>query len=146
MLIEGWIFIKYTFKQFNSINTVLNLYNSLDKSVIMYCVIVWNKIEKVQYKFQRFMAFKMNKPMNYTNQNYSIILFDTNIITLEEARFRNGLIFLDKIINDHINCHQIKSQIEFYKHYNVLRKTITIFNINTKTYYFSIIKKSISNI
>lgn len=53
--------------------------------------------------------------MHYTNYNYNTILFDGNIIALVAGTLGNGLIFLHKIMNDHLTCPESKSQREFSK-------------------------------
>lgn len=66
----------------------------------------------------------MNKLTDNTSHNYHIILSNANIISLEAMILRNEFIFLHiTCINVHIDCPEIKCQIEFYLRYNDPSKT-----------------------
>lgn len=80
-----------------------------------------NETEKVQHTFLRFLAFEKNKPIDYTNHNYSTIRFDWNIITPKAAKLRFGFIFLHKTINVHNKYPQIKYQKELEFHKRLLK-------------------------
>lgn len=47
-VIRGLNFHKYSFKQINTSSSVINLYNSLVKSVLMYDAIIWNSKTKLK--------------------------------------------------------------------------------------------------
>lgn len=96
------------------------------------------KLKKMQHNFSEFVTYEMNKPMDYTYHNCSQIQATENIITQEAARLRNDSIFLNKIINDHVNCPKMKFQIEFYKHLN---DRLNFSSLNSKIYQYSSIQK-----
>ena len=134
-----WL-IKHYGKNFHKKESLIILYNSLVKSKLMFGSTIWSpntqkvseKIEKVQHKFLRFMSFKINKPMDYTDHEYSEIAKELNINTLESNRIYHDLILMYKIINNLTNLYFIKELLKVFFNDRNLRVKETIFVIPYK--------------
>ena len=88
------------------------MYNGLVKSSLMYGSIIWSpnnkstiyNLEKVQNKYLKFLSWKTENPMTYTDHNYTNIKNKAGITSLELSRFKNNLIFMYKLANGYIKC------------------------------------------
>ena len=143
-------YIKIVTKKLYNPNILIILYNSLVKSILMYCSSVWNprkktlsdKLEFVQHKFLRFLSYKINKPMHFKNHNFEPILRSFNLQTLQISRYKNDLKFLHKLVNNHINCNDLINTIKYYSSITPMRsvKNIKIFNVDLKLIFYPIMK------
>ena len=116
----------------------MTIYNSTVKSVLMFNSIIWNpinlnwgkKLEIVQYKFLRFISFKIGQPLHPFDHNYEPILKLLNLKTLKDSRNIHDLNFIHKLENEHINCLYLKKKLNYYSSYNPIRTVKKIFDIS----------------
>uniref|UniRef100_A0A6P7FX35 Uncharacterized protein LOC114331715 n=1 Tax=Diabrotica virgifera virgifera TaxID=50390 RepID=A0A6P7FX35_DIAVI len=109
-------YIKRVTSDFTSIQPLKILYCSLVRSHLEYCSSVWSpyyqlysdKIENVQHKFLRHVAFKLGQYMHYDD-----ILQMLNITTLKSRRLHHDLILLFKLVNSQIDCPDMLAKINF---------------------------------
>ena len=74
-------FVKRSTEEIKSYLSQVQLYKSIVRPVLLYGSIIWSpakvvltdELENVQHKFFKYAAFKMGKPMNYANYDYSSI-------------------------------------------------------------------------
>ena len=86
---RSWSFIRRHSTRFNEV-TIKILYYSLVKSQIMYGSSIWRpiyknciyRLEKVNHKFIRFLAFKSGSPMNIIDHSYSENALKFNVLTI----------------------------------------------------------------
>ena len=71
-----------------------------------------DKIERVQKKFLKFMCFQMN--IRCIELSYTELCFNFNVQSLSDRRKMTDLSFLNKVINDKINCASITSSVSLY--------------------------------
>lgn len=110
-------FIIRNTKEFKKSSTKLTLFNSLIRSRLEYCSVAWNpyyqvhksRIERVQKKFLRHVAYKENilKEIN----NYNDLLKRYKTLSLSNRREMMDLCFLHKIINGDIDCPNLLNRI-----------------------------------
>lgn len=111
-------FINRYSRGFESPLTLKTLFCSLIRSSLEYCSTIWSPsygchvdyIERVQRRFLRVLAYKMNN--NTNNINYKELMNQFNLQTLEHRRDVCDAIFLLKVINNQLNCPELQSQIK----------------------------------
>lgn len=111
-------FVKRTTSDFSNIETLRILYCSLVRPHLEYCSSVWSphyntyvqKIESVQHKFLRHLAFRLNIFLD----DYSVLESFLNLSSLAIRRQHKGLILLFNVINSKCNCPELLSKINFY--------------------------------
>ena len=143
-------FLIHYARQFTKIHTIITLYNSLVKSSLMFESIIWEpeanyltyEIEKIQNKFLRFISFKLNIPMRPYDHNYENILNRLNIMTLNNSRIFQNLLFLYKIFNNYIESTEIINLFNFYVPARNTRNHNKVFFI-PKNYKYSNYKSNI---
>ena len=134
-----WL-IKYYTKNFNNINAIIQLYNSIVKSILMFGSVVWTtnnkeliyEIEKVQNDFLGYISYKMHISYNYFQHDYTDILGILEMSSLFDSRNTHDLLFIYKLFNNKLNLSNIKSQFEEYKPKKNLRNRELIFSIHKK--------------
>lgn len=102
-----------------SVNTFKMVYLSLVVSHLEYSSIIWspyyhvhsNTIEKVQNKFLRYCAYKMQYTIE--DHNYSNIMKELNLQSLKTRRTINDLCFIYKLLNGSINSPELLELITF---------------------------------
>lgn len=103
-------FICRSLKDFSNINCFKTLYCSLIRSVLEYASVVWtpyydkhiDRIERIQKKFLRIIAHKMNIP--YDEINYSDLQQLLNLSPLKNRRIYLDVCFLHKLCNNSTDC------------------------------------------
>lgn len=111
-------FIQRNSQEF-SVFTFKILYCSLVRSIMEYCSIIWcpfynaqkSQLEKVQNKFLRICGYKMG--LRREDYDYSFILSQLKMNTLETRRTQFELYFLHKLINGYVNCPEILDLVKF---------------------------------
>lgn len=109
-------FLKRNTKQFSDISCIKTLYHSLVVSVIRYCDVVWNpiysvhinKLEAVQRKFLRFLLFKQIGVFAVTDNCYSELCMRFQMLTLENIRKIDILMFCYRVLNGVIQCELLQ--------------------------------------
>ena len=83
---KKWGFIRRNTVDFKNWDVIRHLYISLTKSVIMFVSMLWrpfyknniNRLESIQHRVIRYLAYKEGNPMNRFDHNYSIWLEGLN--------------------------------------------------------------------
>ena len=123
-------YIKYNCRKFKNIKILINIYNCIVKSILMYGSCLWNPtkkgtindLEKIQQKFLRFLSYKTKIPMKYNQHDYAPILSLTKLNTLKVARAKNDLKFIYRLKNGIINCDNFYDVLPFFESRNQPRK------------------------
>ena len=115
-------FIIRSSSSFNNITTFNTLYCAFVRSKLEYASIVWapsaqfyiQSIEKIQRRFLKFLAFKIdaNYPPRGLPQSDLLIRFGYN--DLKTRRIRASLYSLEKLIHCGIDCPQLLEQLHFW--------------------------------
>ena len=113
-------FIKRNSKDFSNINTIKLMYTSLVRPHLEFCTNLWSpyyktyidKLDSVQRKFLRYIAFKQH--IITDNINYSQMEKDLKINSIAERRDISDILFIFKILNGYIVCPELLSQIQIY--------------------------------
>ena len=110
-------FIKRNSKYITDTKAITCLYNSLVRSILEYCSIIWapyyalhnNRLKRVQNKFLKYLLYKHHFPCS--GLPYSTRLLLCGIKSLEERRRDALLLFLFKIFNNLIDCDELLGMI-----------------------------------
>ena len=113
-------FLKRTCNHIDDVAVLKSLYVSLVRSNLEYCSQVWSpsqkyliaKVERVQYKFLKYLCFKCNVP--YRSSEYASMCKYFNLPSLEARRSVLDLCFLHKCLNATYCNAFIVSEIPFY--------------------------------
>lgn len=124
-------FIKRHTKEFSNIIAIKTLYISLVRSHLENCSVIWSpyfqihidKVERVQKRFLRYIAFKLNIPIYAVNYNETLNIL--HLHTLEHRRINADIILAYKISNGIVDCPELLSMIDFYVPQRQLRETYT---------------------
>lgn len=79
-----------------------------------------DKIEKIQRKFLRFVAFKLGMPTD--RLDYAALELNLGIQTLSRRRRNADVIFCHKVMHGLVDCPNILSQLNFYVPPRLLRE------------------------
>lgn len=110
-------FIKRNTKYINDTKALTCLYNSLVRSTLEYCSVIWtpnynihiNRLENVQNKFLKYLLYKHHFPTLGTPYETRLLL--CGMRSLEQRRKQALLIFLYKILNNEIDCSTLLESI-----------------------------------
>lgn len=108
-------FVKRVTSEFTNTNAIKQLYCSLIRTHLEYASCVWNPrynvhiqdIERVQHKFLKLIAFKLNMP----ELTYPQLETNIQLRTLEERRDSKDLKMLYNILNNKYNCPLLLNNI-----------------------------------
>lgn len=117
-----------------SVESIKCVYCSLVRSHLEYASMVWSPmyaihkttIERIQNKFLRFCAFRINHTI--VDHNYNGILCRLNLMSLESRRLQTDLIFVFKLLNGMISCPELLELIGFNVPRHLLRNN-ALFNV-----------------
>lgn len=112
-------FIKRQCKDFTDVTCIINIFNSLVRSILEYCCIIWDpyyqsdidRLERVQKKIVNFILFKLH--IDKTNYSYEARLQLLGITSLKVRRFKIIQKFGFNIINNKIDCIEILQLFNF---------------------------------
>ena len=112
-------FIKRVTKDFTDSRTFYSLYNAYVRSKLDYCSQVWspadstsiNKIEGVQKRFLKYVCYKQK--VMYYNYDYSSLCTKFNMTTLEKRRNICDATFLNKLMQNKLNCPYLNNEISY---------------------------------
>lgn len=95
------------------------LYCTLVRPILEYCSVVWSPhqttlqdmIQKVQNRFLRVVGTRLG--FNYTEVPVEQLAVDLGLQSLATRRKRQDIIFLFKLINNHMDCPELLAAISF---------------------------------
>ena len=120
-------FIKRNTNDFKNINAIKLLYVTLVRPILENCSVVWNpqcvtyldKINRVQKRFLRYIAFKMRIPT--TNLDYCLLEKKLNLQNINKRLTNNDIVFCYKIIHNLVDCPGLLDKIQFHVPSRTLR-------------------------
>ena len=126
-------FVKRNTRDFKNIFTIRVLYLTLVRPHLEGSTIIWSpyfniyidKLESVQRKFLRYIAFKGGIPSDLVD--YGALQRDLNIDSLNLRRERADIIMAHKILHGSVDCPYILSQLDLYVPPRPLRENITFY-------------------
>lgn len=118
-------------KVFQHPHTKLVLYNSLIRSILEYCSVIWRphyashslRIERVQKRFIQYLGYSKGRRFKYLS--YLDKLGCYKMRTLEARRELLDLRFAYKLLNNTIDCPQLVCKFNFRVPRRLPRKPIT---------------------
>lgn len=122
-------FILRNCKDFKRASTKIAIFNSIVRSGLEYCSVVWTpfyevhkrRLESVQKRFLWHLSYHCNMARILTS--YSSRLKHFKLMSLENRRVILDHLFLYKIINTHIDCPRLLSQVNLNVPYKLARKS-----------------------
>lgn len=111
-------FVSRQAKTFKNKDLSLLLYNTLVRSIVEYCSVVWNpgyqvhadRLERVQKRFLYHLSFMQNKCKAL--QSYESRLKHYNVMSLQKRREMADIIMLYKLLNGMVDCPDIVAKIK----------------------------------
>lgn len=142
-------FIKRATKEFKSVASIIHLYKTLIRPVLLYGSIIWSphklflikELESVQHKFFRYVAFKMGNKMSYDDHNYCNLASSLNLESLKSLHVYHDLYFVKKVQLKLVNCEVITNLFVMREsHYNlrVFREFVEGSSVRDYIYYSSL--------
>lgn len=118
-------------KQFRCPKTKIMLYNSLIRSGLEYCCVIWRphyathslRLERIQKRFLFHLAFAGG--IAKKTRSYNKRLEHFKMISLEKRRRLMDVLFVGKVMANKIVCPQILSSFRFRVPSRIPRKPIT---------------------
>ncbi|XP_046143466.1 uncharacterized protein LOC123988248 [Osmia bicornis bicornis] len=115
-------YLKRTCAHFQDPNTFLVLYYALVLSHPNYASIIWaprlskhiNTLERIQHRFLRFLPSKTTSPMGRFDHDYSNIIRRFKVLSLNDRRTINEIVFIQKLLSNKIDCAQLLEQVPFH--------------------------------
>lgn len=122
-------FIKRFTKHFNKIESFRTLYYSFVYPNLIYGSVIWRpylsyqtkSLEQLNHRFLRYTAYRIGKPMSWTNHDYTDISKLLFIPSIESAWIRQDIIFAFKLINNLIDNSELLSKFNFFVPSRTLR-------------------------
>lgn len=116
-------FVKRSTLHFKNIDPIKSLYISIERPVMIYGDIIWrpnkkvsiNKIEQIQHKMLRYLAFKDNLNFPRFCHNYDSLYEKYNLPSISSIFRTNDAILLYKIMQGKIKCNNIKDNLPLNK-------------------------------
>lgn len=125
-------FVMRSTKSFRRSATKILLYNSLTRSILEYCSVVWRphyathslRLERIQKRFTRHLAFQA-RVMAKRSISYQRKLQYFKMDSLEDRRTLLDATFLYKLVNHKIDCPQLLTLLNFRAPSRFPRNAIT---------------------
>jgi hypothetical protein len=125
-------FVIRSTKSFRRSATKILLYNSLVKSILEYCSVVWRphyathslRLERIQKRFTRHLAFQA-RVMAKRSISYQRKLQYFKMDSLEDRRTLLDATFLYKLVNHKVDCPQLLTLLNFRAPSRIPRNAIT---------------------
>lgn len=136
-------------KDFKNAFTLVRLFNALVRPILEYCSVIWspytiqaiNKIEKLQRKLCKFIAYRTRT--NFTDEFYDRF----HISTLSRRREASDLIFAFKILNGYLDSPEILEQFGLIcSRPNLRSRRILETTTSTKSYVINGPRNRIANL
>ena len=97
-------FIKRSTKEFTDTQSIITLYKSLILPTLLHGSVIWSphydvhikKLESVQHRLLRYLAFKSGYPMNFVDHNYSQLASAFNLPSILSLHAKMIIFFLRK--------------------------------------------------
>ena len=110
-------FIKRVTHKFTDSRTLNSLYNALVRSRLDYCSQVWSpadktaigKLESVQKRYFKYLCYKQK--VMYYDFDYPSLCFILNMKSLENRRKVADQCFLNKLMQNKVNCPYLVNQL-----------------------------------
>lgn len=108
-------FIKRSTKEFKSTNSIINLYKSLIRPILLYGSIIWSphvkyllrELESVQHKLFRYIAFKMGRRMSVVDHDYHELALSLQLESIKSLHVYHDIYFIKKVQLGLISCDSI---------------------------------------
>ena len=105
-------FIKRSSKEFKTVDSIIHLYKTLVRPILIYGSIIWSpyrlylikELESVQHRLLRYVAFKMGNSMSYDDHNYSDIAALIKLESLKSLHVYHDIYFVKKVQLKLVNC------------------------------------------
>lgn len=118
-------------KVFRRYKTKILIYNSLVRSVLEYCTVVWRphyathslRLERVQKRFLRHLSFSADKAIKAAS--YNVRLRHFRMQSLESRRNIADVMFLFKVLRNDIDCPQLLATLSLRAPARMPRTPIT---------------------
>lgn len=114
-------FIIRATKEFKNPNTFIYLYKTIVLPHLLYCSQIWSpfydnnivKLEKVNHKFLRYLAFKAGCPMNHFDHDYEVVAKRFSIPSVKSLHNYYDLFFAFKVIKKFICSEDVNKLFQF---------------------------------
>lgn len=102
-------------KEFKNVYAIIAIYKSLVRSLLTYASIIWSpyydihvrKLNSVQHKFLRYIAFKSGNPMSYDNHDYSEVSLNYQLESIKSIHVKDDLCFVKKSKLQIVNSREV---------------------------------------
>lgn len=109
-------FIKRSTHSFSDITAIIHLYRSLLIPIFTYASQIWSphqqylmdRLESIQHRFLRYLAFKMGAPMHPFAHDYTEVALDVNIQTIKSLFHYHDCLYAFRVINGLVSCDAIR--------------------------------------
>ena len=125
----------------------LKLYKTLDLPILQYVYPVWspftecskNRLEGVQHRFFRYASFKLGRPMQISDHDYTRVSYALNVCTIENLYRYNDIMLAYKLQKDNQRCESLRDIFINRQLQHNLRATRVIreYNSSAKYAFFS---------
>ena len=110
-------FIKRSTVDFKSTHTIISLYRSIVLPIVTYGSVVWSpftqtafdKLEAIQHRLLRYCSLKTNHPLSFLDHDFTPLLIEFKLPTLQSLFKYFDLITAFKIIRKTMVCQELKS-------------------------------------
>lgn len=127
--------------RFTDVNVLMLLFNAFVKSKLEYAALIWQPgyntytecLENVQRRFLKFLSFKLDGQYPAIGTPQVQLLNRFSMLSLQNRRKSQSLIFLRKLLTNKIDCSEILKQLIFYIPRNETRFQHTFYLTTPRT-------------